>query len=89
MCHNNGDRIDNRAENLRYDTQSENIWDARRHGTWSAGTKHYKYRMDIDEVAVLRLRTEGWTYERLAKQFEIGEATVGRILKGARLRPAP
>lgn len=85
VCHNDGDQTDNRVEKLRYDTPSENVRDALRHGTFSAGIRHYKYRMDIDEAAVLRLRSEGWTYERLAKQFGIGEATVGRILKGARL----
>lgn len=89
VCHNNGDQTDNRVENLRYDTPSANVWDARRHGIWSAGTKHYKYRMDINDAVVLRLRAEGWTYERLAREFGIGEATVGRILKGARLKTIP
>lgn len=32
-CHNNGDPTDNRLENLRYDTQSENQHDRRKHGT--------------------------------------------------------
>lgn len=33
VCHNNGDRSDNRAENLRYDTASSNMRDAIDHGT--------------------------------------------------------
>ena len=33
VCHNNGDRVDNRAENLRYDTRSANILDAVGQGT--------------------------------------------------------
>lgn len=33
VCHNNGDRTDNRIENLRYDTRSANLKDAVRHGT--------------------------------------------------------
>ena len=32
VCHNNGDRFDNRIENLRYDTHAENQLDVRRHG---------------------------------------------------------
>lgn len=32
-CHNNGDPSDNRVENLRWDTQKENMADKRRHGT--------------------------------------------------------
>lgn len=33
VCHNDGDKTNNRADNLRYDTRSENILDAVRHGT--------------------------------------------------------
>lgn len=32
-CHNNGDSLDNRLENLRYDTHSANQLDSVRHGT--------------------------------------------------------
>jgi hypothetical protein len=40
ICHNNGDRNDNRAENLRYDTKSANGNDAVKHGGqfWAART---------------------------------------------------
>ena len=33
-CHNNGDPADNRLQNLRWGTRSENIFDAVRQGTW-------------------------------------------------------
>lgn len=33
VCHNNGDRSDSRARNLRYGTRKENAEDSRRHGT--------------------------------------------------------
>ena len=32
-CHNNGDKLDNRASNLRWDTRSSNMRDTVRHGT--------------------------------------------------------
>lgn len=31
-CHNNGDQLDNRIENLRWDTHSANIYDQVAHG---------------------------------------------------------
>lgn len=86
VCHNNGDQTDNRAENLRYGTPSENVHDALKHGTFSVGAKHYKYRADIDEEEVLRLRAKGWTYRQLEDELGIGSGTIGRIIAGARLR---
>jgi hypothetical protein len=38
-CHNNGDRFDNRLENVRWDTRSENALDQVRHGTHFSATK--------------------------------------------------
>jgi hypothetical protein len=41
ICHNNGDGADNRLENLRYDTQSENLKDAVTHKTnWQTVKTH-------------------------------------------------
>lgn len=41
VCHNNGDRMDNRAANLRYDTHSANALDMIKHGTHaSSGRTH-------------------------------------------------
>lgn len=38
-CHNNGNPSDNRLENLRWDTRSENIRDSVRHGTHSKSAR--------------------------------------------------
>ena len=35
-CHNNGDSLDNRLANLRWDTVGANIADAVRHGSWNS-----------------------------------------------------
>ena len=41
VCHNNGDCSDNRLENLRIDTQRENILDKVRHGTHHEANKQF------------------------------------------------
>lgn len=38
-CHNNGNPIDNRLENLRWDTRRNNTLDSLRHGTHPCGEK--------------------------------------------------
>lgn len=38
-CHNNGDRHDNRLENLRWDTPASNVNDMRIHGTIASGDR--------------------------------------------------
>jgi len=43
-CHNNGDRTDNRAENLRWDTRSGNLLDRAKHGThYQSAKTHCDY----------------------------------------------
>ena len=47
-CHNNGKRDDNRLENLRWDTPSNNQMDRREHGTSNTGERHG--RCTISEI---------------------------------------
>ena len=44
ICHNNGNPADNRLENLRYATRSENILDAVKLGTWHSEKRKEHWR---------------------------------------------
>lgn len=84
VCHNNGDKLDCRIENLRYGTPAENVADAVRHGRRGRGTRANRYRVDIDEAEVLKLRAEGCTLQQLARRLGVGTSTVSRIVRGMR-----
>ncbi len=91
-CHNNGIRTDNRLENLRWDTHSEDSKDAIWHGTHPGflskgrtdrgGTANGCAKLTETDVRWIRyLRTAGVTLHDLAEGFCIGITTVGHIIK--------
>ena len=60
VCHNDGDPTNNRADNLRYATQSENEKDKIRHGTSpNAAKTHCPKGHPYDEANTIRDR-RGW-----------------------------
>ncbi len=81
-CHYNGVRTDNRLENLRWDTRSNNQLDAVRHGTHvnNRGEKNGKAKLTNEKVKVIRyLRRVGFTLKDIAWQFDVGIMTISRI----------
>jgi hypothetical protein len=83
-CHNNGDRLDNRVENLRWDTTSENQKDAVRHGTVKVGRespcRHLSRKLQEHDVVEIRRRIKaGETARCIAKDFDVCFQLVSRI----------
>lgn len=82
-CHNNGIKTDNRLNNLRYDTHSNNILDSVKHGTHvdSKGEKHGSSKLTEQQVKEIReLAISGeYTPKMIAKMFEISPKTVSNI----------
>lgn len=67
-CHNNGDPADNRLENLRWDTQSNNLFDAVRHGTHTLSNKtHCVHGHEYTPANTIR-SVEGWRSCRTCKR---------------------
>jgi hypothetical protein len=84
-CHNNGDRLDNRLENLRWDTHESNVADAERHGSNrdKLGTGNAKTKLTEESVRELMgLYRAGWGKTALARRFGVGFNTVVRIVNG-------
>ena len=85
-CHNDGNPENNKLENLRWDTRSNNHKDKVRHGRWDNPTKcgeeHGGAKLTRDRVIeIVRLyEVEGFSQRKIAKMFEIGKTTVAHIL---------
>lgn len=75
-AHQNGNKHDNRAANLRWKTRQENVGDKRRHGTWGR-------KLSIDDVREIRrlYATGQFTQVEVGTMFGITQGTVGKIVR--------
>lgn len=81
-CHNNGDRSDNRAENLRWDTRKNNHADKAKHGTDQIGSRHPRSLLTEFEVAAIATH-KGWlTGTHLAEVYGVTPDCISRIQTG-------
>ena len=76
ICHNNGDASDNKLENLRYDTQTENVLDVLHAGRpWKKLTE--------DDVQAIRFGAWcGISVTDLGLMFGVCHQTVSKVLTG-------
>jgi len=73
VLHKNGDSADNRLENLRYDTQSENVHDVYRQG------KAWK-KLTADDVESIRFGLAcGMSCRELGSMYDVGHQAISKI----------
>jgi HNH endonuclease len=78
-CHNNGNSLDNRPDNLRWDTREANIADTVKHGVHK-GTKNPNSTLDESVVGDVRLRiSRGETQKSIAKSLGVSQMAISRI----------
>lgn len=76
VCHNNGDATDNRLENLRYDTQTENVLDVLHSG------RPWKKLSENDVQAIRFGAWCGISTIELGLMFCVAHQTISKVLTG-------
>ena len=76
VLHKNGNPEDNRLENLRYGSRTENILDV-----WRQGKAWRKLTID-NVLAIRRALAQGLTGAAVAKMFGVSEASISSIKRG-------
>lgn len=83
VAHENGDKSDNRAENLSYKTRKENLADQLRHGTRLHGEKRWNAKLSADEVLqIVKRRKMGERPHDLAEEFGVNQSQICHIMSG-------
>jgi hypothetical protein len=81
--HHNGNRADNRLENLSWGTPMQNNEDKTRHGSHPVGERNGSAKLNVEKVLAIRSAVaSGRTYKDVASEFGINHHYVGRIVKG-------
>ena len=81
--HINGNKLDNRLENLRWGTRKENVADAIKHGTATIGIKNG--RAKLTPRMIKTIRQSGLindSIDKLSNQFQVSVTTIRRVLNG-------
>ena len=75
--HLNGRSHDNRLTNLAWGTQSENMEDARRHGTIAQGERNAAHKLTADRVREIRASTESGA--ELGRRLGVSKVAISLI----------
>lgn len=81
-CHNDGNSLNNKVENLRYDTMSANQHDRAKHGTSNHGERHGKCKLSDEDVKMIRATYQRGKGKEIAKMLGVAPHTVTRIAAG-------
>lgn len=86
VCHCNGNPLDNRVGNLRYDTPAGNGADTVRHGRSQRGVRNFHAKLSEEQVLEIVKLCKPWDARvgllPLSKRYGVSTYIIGRILKG-------
>lgn len=76
-CHNDGDKTNNSANNLRWDTHKANCLDKKKHGTENIGERHGNAKLTM--YAVKYIRESTLSGPQLARMFGVTKENISII----------
>jgi predicted XRE-type DNA-binding protein len=80
-CHNDGNNLNNKVSNLRWDTPKSNSQDRIKHGTQARGEKHGMSKLNdevVKDIKYLLEKTKMKQWE-IAEIFGVDQTTISRI----------
>lgn len=87
--HKNGDKKDNRADNLEWVTPKENHRHASRKGLRAKGERHGQSKLTESDVVTIRRRySEGATQSEIAADYGVCRGTISSVVRGKTWRHA-
>lgn len=80
--HINGNKLDNRAENLAWGTQFENVADRRLHGTMPLGENHPGAKLTWPLVREIRYKYSqgGTSFRKLAAEYHVSYTVIAKLV---------
>lgn len=90
VAHGNGDKLDCRAENLRWATRVENSADKIAHGTYYVGEQVHRAKVTADDVREMRrLRSQGMIYREIGERYGVCYGAVYDAVRGKNWKHIP
>lgn len=89
--HKDGNRRNNRPENLEWVTSKQNKAHAWKSGLYNhRGTDHYLAKLDNEKVTRIRkMHEQGYNYPYIAKLIGVSKTTIGLVIRGVIWKHVP
>jgi len=81
--HLDGNRSNNCADNLVWESKPMNMQRKKEHGTWIGGQQNPSVKLTKDDALIIRkLYSSGiYSYSKLGKQFKVSRQSIGNVVR--------
>jgi len=81
VCHNDGDKLNNHVDNLRYGTKADNYKDMVKHGVAYLGEATKSNKLTETQIKEIRLNPNHLTQNELATLYNVSQQQISRIIR--------